>query len=324
MSSWRGSLSFLLMLALLVAVAFRFAIPKPRTVVPPELAPFPPVPCCHELDRWKRRYLQFMRDTLLGLSFRTVELQMTKFDLRDGEDPKPFWKPLDLDKRHKGLDWPVMGMSMIGEMRFDTAIDLVERVIAAGVPGCFFGAGAWRAGLHMMAKAMFDAWGELREVVVADTFSGVPKPRDAKKHNDKTMWNSMAYLRVSKQTVTENFRSFGLLDQHVHFCEGKFVDTLPTCLPEETIAVLYIDGDMYESTSDVLWNLYTRVSMGGFIIMDDIDYSEVKRAIHDFHAQNNLAQPTLVEVGDGKGAYWQKVQELENVNMLFYEEQIKN
>ena len=49
---------------------------------------------------------------------------------------------------------------------------------------------------------------------------------------------------------------------------GYFVDSLPglrTALKGrgETLAILRMDGDMYDSTMDILYNLYDLVSVGG-------------------------------------------------------------
>jgi hypothetical protein len=50
-------------------------------------------------------------------------------------------------------------------------------------------------------------------------------------------------------------RKFELLDDRVHICKGYLVDFLPRCNVSE-IAVLRMDGDMYESTMDQLFYLY--------------------------------------------------------------------
>jgi hypothetical protein len=45
--------------------------------------------------------------------------------------------------------------------------------------------------------------------------------------------------------------SFALLDEQVRFLEGWFRDTLPGA-PIERLAVLRLDGDLYESTMQAL------------------------------------------------------------------------
>ena len=75
-------------------------------------------------------------------------------------------------------------------------------------------------------------------------------------------------LRVSADQVRDNFGRYGLLSEQVVLLEGWFKDTLPTA-PIEKLALLRLDGDMYESTIQTLDALYDKVSRGGFIIIDD-------------------------------------------------------
>ncbi len=39
--------------------------------------------------------------------------------------------------------------------------------------------------------------------------------------------------------------------------------------PIDTLAVMRLDGDYYESTMDALTGLYDRLSPGGYVIIDD-------------------------------------------------------
>ena len=88
------------------------------------------------------------------------------------------------------------------------------------------------------------------------------------------------------------------------FLKGWFKDTLPSA-PFEKLAVLRLDGDMYESTMDVIRNLYDKVSHGGFIIVDDYHiWPTCKRAIDEFRVQREIREPIL-EI-DGSGVYWRR------------------
>jgi O-methyltransferase len=75
-------------------------------------------------------------------------------------------------------------------------------------------------------------------------------------------------LAVSLEQVKANFDRYGLLDDQVRFLKGWFRDTLPVA-PIERLAVLRLDGDMYESPMDTLVNLYPKLSEGGYVIVDD-------------------------------------------------------
>jgi len=65
------------------------------------------------------------------------------------------------------------------------------------------------------------------------------------------------------------------------FLEGWFKDTLPNA-PIDKIAVLRLDGDMYESTIQALESLYHKVSAGGAVIIDDYFLKACAEAVTDF------------------------------------------
>ena len=97
------------------------------------------------------------------------------------------------------------------------------------------------------------------------------------------------------ETVRETFARYGLLDDQVTFIEGWFRDTLPLA-PLDEIAVLRLDGDMYESTWQALTSLYPKVSPGGFLIIDD--YGAIpacQSAVDAYRAQFAIGEP-LTEI----------------------------
>ena len=104
--------------------------------------------------------------------------------------------------------------------------------------------------------------------------------------------------------VKRNFKKFSLLDDNVIFVKGWFKDTM-ALVPSKEIAVLRLDGDMYELTIEPLEALFDRISDGGWIIVDDY-YSvpTAKQAVHDFLDSRGL-QARLREI-DGQGVYFRK------------------
>lgn len=63
---------------------------------------------------------------------------------------------------------------------------------------------------------------------------------------------------------------------------------------------------MYESTLDELNNLYSKLSPGGFLIIDDFGIPEdtCRNAIAAFRRENNISEK-IVDI-DGFGAFWRK------------------
>jgi len=89
----------------------------------------------------------------------------------------------------------------------------------------------------------------------------------------------------------------------VRFLEGWFKDTLPNA-PIDNLAVLRLDGDMYESTIQALDLLYDKVSWGGFVIVDDYHLGPCKQAVTDFRSRRCIKD--AVSDIDGMGVFWRK------------------
>ncbi|MGY6156164.1 TylF/MycF/NovP-related O-methyltransferase [Paraburkholderia graminis] len=218
----------------------------------------------------------------------------------------PWAKPgFSADARLLGRDWPQTALTMIGRTRLRNVRCLVESALKDSIPGDFIETGVWRGGACIYMRAILDLYGVTdRTVWVADSFRGLPEPNAAQFTADIGDTHYMhPELAVSSEQVRMNFQRFGLLDEQVRFLEGWFKDTLPTA-PIEQIALLRLDGDMYESTWEALEALYHKVSPGGFIVVDDYILPACAKAIEDWRAQERITTP-LNEV-DGAAVYWQK------------------
>lgn len=212
----------------------------------------------------------------------------------------------DMQNRLNGTDWSPMAHTMIGRKRLDNLQNCIQHVLVNRIPGDFIETGVWRGGATIFMRAMLKAWGDTSRIVwVADSFEGLPEPDGLNYPKDRgDTHHTYSELAVSLQTVQENFRKYALLDDQVRFLKGWFKDTLPTA-PIEKLAILRLDGDMYESTMDGLKNLYAKLSRGGFLIVDD--YGAVpacKDAVHDFRRDNKISEE-IIEI-DWGGVYWQK------------------
>lgn len=212
----------------------------------------------------------------------------------------------DRQKRLRGLDWPQNAKSMIGAMRMHNVRHLVELAIVEGLPGDIVETGVWRGGASIMAKAVIEAYGDRhRKVYLADSFEGLPPPNAEKYPQDAQLHlEQYSDLAVSEEQVRANFAEMGLLDSRVITVKGWFRDTMPT-FPVKTIAVLRLDGDLYESTIDPLNHLFDKVSPGGWVIIDDYDcFDACKAAAHDFLSARGL-KPDIKHI-DGVGAFFRK------------------
>ncbi len=213
--------------------------------------------------------------------------------------------PFDPLKRKGGLDWPPSAHTMIGLRRLDNLQKCLEDVITTEIPGDFMETGVWRGGATIFMRAVLKAYNITnRAVWAADSFEGLPKP-DPEAYPEDTGDTHHAYdeLRVTLDEVRANFAAYGLLDDQTRFLPGWFRDTLPRA-PVERLALLRLDGDMYESTMIALENLYPRVSIGGYVIVDDYCIASCAKAVSDYRAQNGI-KDEIADI-DGIGVYWQR------------------
>ncbi len=216
-------------------------------------------------------------------------------------------KEYSAELRESGLDWPSQAHSMIGVKRLNNLRTLAETAIRRRVPGDFIETGVWRGGACILMRAVLKAYGQKdRRVWVADSFAGLPPPDPANYPADEgDGFHGYTELAVPLDEVKQNFARYDLLDEQVVFLQGWFKDTLPSA-PIDKLAILRLDGDMYESTMDALSALYDKVSPGGYVIIDDYHVVKgCKKAVHDFLSLRNLS-PAIQEI-DGVGVYWKVV-----------------
>ncbi len=116
------------------------------------------------------------------------------------------------------------------------------------------------------------------------------------------------FLSVSLEQVQENFAGYDLLTDQVKFVKGWFSDTLPT-LAVEKLAILRLDGDMYESTIVALENLYPKLSVGGYVIVDDYGLPNCRRALADYREYHGIDSEYITI--DNSSVYWEKNKELD-------------
>jgi O-methyltransferase len=274
----------------------------------------------HSSARTDELYLDLLKKTLTGFVFRESADRVIT--------PDPGWSPRAMVKRaivkfaaargirltkigrfvpearEEGADWPSLAYTMVGLKRLNNVQMAVETVIREKIPGDLCECGVWRGGTAMFMRAVLNYYGELGRLVwAADSFAGLPKPDAIRYPADRgdPDFSDVQYLSVPLELVKQNFELFGLID-NVRFLKGWFKDSLPNA-PIKELAVLRADGDLYESTMDILQNLYHKVSPGGFVIIDDFySWETCQRAVMDFRTSHQITAP--IEAIDSQSAYW--------------------
>jgi hypothetical protein len=199
------------------------------------------------------------------------------------------------------------GETMLSRARLDNLQACVEQVLLDGVPGDLIETGVWRGGATILMRAVLAAHDiSDRTVWLADSFEGFPsedrREQAIDRQVDFTAGMGDDLFRVDAETVRRNFSRFGLLDDQVQFLVGWFSETLPGA-PIDQLAVMRLDGDMYASTRDALEALYPKLSIGGFVIVDDYNFHEpCRRAVDEFRSANSITD--VIHPVDDEGVFW--------------------
>jgi hypothetical protein len=244
-------------------------------------------------------YLNLLEQTLSGAILEDVGFS-------SGLDSAPeLANAYDAQARRMGSDWPSHAHTMIGLARLRNLRELVTRVLGGKIPGDFIETGVWRGGACIYMRALLAVYGiKDRCVWVADSFEGLPPPDPAKFPADTgSHLHEIGLLAVPMEDVKNNFAKYEMLDEQVRFLQGWFKDTLPTA-PIERLAILRLDGDLYESTIQALNALYGKLSSGGFVIVDDYALPGCRRAVEDFRGQHAITD-TIQHIDD-TAAFWRK------------------
>ena len=195
--------------------------------------------------------------------------------------------------------------TMLNRRRVENIEFCLETILREHVPGDCMECGVWRGGAVIFMRGYLAAHQVTdRTVWVADSFEGIPAPTLPQDGGLNLSKATHPMLAIDLDTVRNLFERYGLLDGQVRFLKGWFKDTLPAA-PVERLALLRLDGDLYESTMDALQALYHKVVPGGFVIIDDYGCLEpCRRAVIEFREQHGIIEP--VHEVDWTAVYWRR------------------
>jgi O-methyltransferase len=195
----------------------------------------------------------------------------------------------------------VLPYTMVSLPRLRTLRTLAQQVDERGVGGDVVECGTCNGGSAAVLAQVASSSPLKRHVWLLDSFAGLPPagPKDGKLSEGYT-----GLCCGSPVKVREVLAKVGVAEDRYTLVPGWFQDTLPH-LTVQSIALLHIDADWYDSVLLCLNQLYDRVRPGGFVVLDDYGYWEgCRKAWEDFQEQRSL-QISLTPI-DGIGVYFQK------------------
>ena len=179
------------------------------------------------------------------------------------------------------------------------AVEYLERNrILGDVVEC----GVWKGGSCMLVAHALRVLGSMhRTLHLYDTYSGMTEPTD----EDVIAWNNLSVRKkwdeeqrgekdyfgswaVGLPEVKKNMASTGYPSEKINYIAGDICETLENNVPD-SIALLRLDTDWYESTAKELEVLYPKLVSGGILIIDDYGHFKgARKAVDDYFASKKL------------------------------------
>lgn len=190
--------------------------------------------------------------------------------------------------------------TMTSEARQSALLKAVCHVVTNGIEGSFVECGVWKGGSMLIVALVLKELGiDTRELYLFDTYAGMVKPSEQdidafdieasvqfeKENGDET---GSEWCRAGLETVKETMGMSNYPNDKVNYIVGDVRQTLPDNAPDK-IALLRLDTDWYESTRHELETLFSRVSKGGILIIDDYGHWQgAKKAVHEYFSDNRI------------------------------------
>jgi hypothetical protein len=183
--------------------------------------------------------------------------------------------------------------TMTSAERLWSLMNAVRYVVDEGLPGDFAECGVWRGGSIMAMAIQLKELGVTdRRIWLYDTFAGMTAPTE-KDVEAGTGTSAADMLRTTevgdgnnvwcvagRADVEANVRTTGYPMEQFTFVEGDVAVTLREQVPD-TISLLRLDTDWYESTRIGLEVLFPRLVVGGVCILDDYGHWQGARTAVD-------------------------------------------
>jgi O-methyltransferase len=226
--------------------------------------------------------------------------------------------PVEAGVADRELLQAVKPFTMTSNARLWALLAAVRYACRNNIEGDFVECGVWRGGSSALMTLGLALEGDAsRTVWLYDTFQGMTEPSavDIEEQSGQTAETLLAstpmgdgnnvWAHATKEDVLSTFRTLAIDTTRVRLIEGDVRQTLSTIRPD-TISVLRLDTDFYDSTRIELDVLFPLLSPGGVCIIDDYGHWQgARRAVDEYFVTHGLA-PLLVPI-DGTGRIFVKV-----------------
>lgn len=170
-------------------------------------------------------------------------------------------------------------------------IHKVREVNKNKIPGCLIECGTWKCGILATMCLADDLYESDRKIYGFDSY----------KYDEKKS-GLLPQFKISFDEAKNNLSK--LKADRCKLQQGYFEDSFPKIRDEiQQIAVLRVDAMM--ATIECLEEFYDKVSVGGYIVLDDYGhYPECKKAVDDFRSSRGIKDP--IHYTDYTEVWWKK------------------
>jgi len=220
---------------------------------------------------------------------RKFGLQVSRIGANEGR------LPIEATPDDAALITSLRPYTMTSAERLWSLLNAVSYVTDEQLAGDFVECGVWRGGSVMAMALQLNRLGVTdRRIWLYDTFAGMTEPTAADVAADtgeqaaammtrtEVGDGNNVWAHATRQDVELNLASTNYPGDNLIFVEGDVAQTLNAQAPE-SIAILRLDTDWYESTRMALEVLYPRLAIGGVCILDDYGHWQgARKAVDEY------------------------------------------
>jgi len=207
--------------------------------------------------------------------------------------------PWDVDSEFAALWSQWSDYTGLPWQAYFTLYEGVRYLVNAGIDGALVECGVQQGvGLIVMGEALQRFEGKNRRIFGYDTFSGMSQPTEFDFMADGVPAEDILagwprrdgvpdFCYGPYEDVLKNIRKSKCAIEHISLVKGKVEETIPGTIPD-TIALLKLDTDWYESTRHELEHLYPLLNRNGILVVDDYGcWFGARKAVDEYFASGD-------------------------------------
>jgi O-methyltransferase len=250
---------------------------------------------------WRKRLRKFLKwnlPLLINSTYRTASLPLAVLFLLDNSRIHPSYR----------ITWPkkfllafrmyrtTRGIRTLTTYKAHLAMAAKLLEIPPDVDGVVVECGCYLGGATANLSLVCDIVG--RDLVVYDSFEGLPPPDPRDKHANP---KGEGFLKAEIEQVKENVRTHGVIERCT-FIKGFFEETLPH--HDQPIVLCFLDVDYQASLHDCVLNLWPHLTDKGYVFIDEYvlnDYCALFYSEKYWRKYFDATPPGLLGAGSGIG-----------------------